>query len=75
MSEEAPLEEQSPPPPPPPPSPAPPTGRPRKTYKAVSIPTPEQLLQEDLMNNCFTRSVVAAVMGAPAGLLCSRPAG
>ena len=30
---------------------------------SFKVPTPEQLAQEDVVNNCFTRSVIAAVMG------------
>jgi hypothetical protein len=36
----------------------------KKTYQAVGIPSPEQIMQEDLMNNCGTRTVIAGVMGA-----------
>lgn len=35
-----------------------------KTYAAVGIPTPEQIMQEEVMNNPLTRTVVAGVMGA-----------
>jgi len=48
--------------PPPPPLPPPP---PR--YAPVTIPTPEHLVQEEFMNNCGTRTVVAGVMGARSG--------
>lgn len=41
----------------------------KRPIPAVTVPTPEQLAQEDVMNNCFTRSVIAAVMGA-----CAAPA-
>jgi hypothetical protein len=36
----------------------------KKQYQAVGIPTPEQIMQEEFMNNCGTRTVVAGVMGA-----------
>lgn len=36
----------------------------KRKYQAVGIPTPEQIMQEDLMNNCGTRTVIAGVMGA-----------
>ncbi len=38
----------------------------KKQYQAVGIPTPEQIMQEEFMNNCGTRTVVAGVMGASA---------
>ena len=47
------------------PPPAPPAAAPKKPrYKPVDVPSPEQLAQEDVLNNCFTRSVIASVMGA-----------
>jgi mitochondrial import inner membrane translocase subunit TIM22 len=53
-------------PPPPPPKPLPPGRRP---YPAVSLPTPEQMAQEDMMNNCGVRTVLSGAMGAGLGVL------
>jgi hypothetical protein len=56
-----------PPPPPPQAVPSPPV-RPGKAqpkvYAPVTIPTPEALAQEEVVNSCVTRSVMAGVMGA-----------
>ena len=37
---------------------------PPKVYAPVTIPTPEALAQEEVVNSCVTRSVMAGVMGA-----------
>ena len=63
------------------PSPAPPSAPPAasagagagagppkpKTYKKVEMPTPEQIVMDDLMNNCLVKSVLATVMGGVLG--------
>ena len=43
--------------------------KPRKVYKQLVLPTPEQMQQEDLMNNCGVRTVLSGVMGAGLGLV------
>lgn len=52
--------------PPAPPAAPPPVAPKKPRYKQVDVPSPEQLAQEDVLNNCFTRSVIASVMGAAA---------
>lgn len=42
-------------------------GKPKKQYKQLAMPSPEQMVQEDVMNNCGVRTVLAAVMGAGLG--------
>lgn len=39
----------------------------RKVYKQLVLPTPEQMQQEDVMNNCGVRTVLSGVMGAGLG--------
>ena len=34
-----------------------------KTYQKVEMPTPEQMMMDDAMNNCVVKSVLATVMG------------
>lgn len=34
-----------------------------------TLPTPEQIAQEDMFNNCFVRSVMAGVMGGMLGVV------
>lgn len=41
--------------------------KPRKVYKQLVLPSPEQIAQEDLMNNCGVRTVLSGVMGAGLG--------
>ena len=41
--------------------------RPRKVYKQLALPNPEQIMQEDFMNNCAVRTVMSGVMGAGLG--------
>ena len=36
-------------------------------YKQLVLPSPEQIAQEDLMNNCGVRTVLSGVMGAGLG--------
>ncbi len=40
---------------------------PIKRYKQVAMPTPEQIMQEDIMNNCGVRTVMSAVAGCVLG--------
>lgn len=35
----------------------------------LSVPTAEQIAQEDVMNNCFVRAVMSGVMGAGLGVV------
>ena len=39
-----------------------------KKYGKVDLPTPEQLMQEEFMNNCATRTVLAGAMGSLLGV-------
>lgn len=39
-----------------------------KQYKMVVLPTPEQLAQEDFMNNCMVRGTISLVMGGAMGV-------
>ncbi len=55
----------APPPPSPPPKPLPPGRRP---YAPVTMPSPEQMAQDDLMNNCAVRTGLSCVMGAGLGV-------
>lgn len=48
----------------PPPSPPVKTPKPKKTYSQVEIPTPDQLMQQEVLDSCLTRSVMAAFGGA-----------
>jgi import inner membrane translocase subunit TIM22 len=38
-----------------------------KTYKKVEMPTPEQMMMDDTMNNCVVKTVLATVMGSVLG--------
>jgi hypothetical protein len=40
-----------------------------RTYRKVELPTPEQMAQDEFMNNCGTRTVLSAVMGSGLGVL------
>ena len=56
--------------PPPPPRPSwPPPRRPKKTYPQLQLPSPEQMAQEEAMNNCGVRTVLSGVMGAGLGVV------
>ena len=35
----------------------------------LQVPTPDQIAQEDLLNNCFVRTVLSGVMGGGLGLV------
>ena len=39
-----------------------------KTFKRIDLPSPEQMMQEDFMNNCATRTVLSGVMGMGLGV-------
>jgi import inner membrane translocase subunit TIM22 len=41
----------------------------QRTYRRVELPTPEQMAQDEFMNNCGTRTVLSAVMGSGLGVL------
>lgn len=43
--------------------------KPKKQYKVVQLPTPEQMHQEDFMNNCAIRAVISGVMGSMLGVV------
>lgn len=47
--------------------PAPPPGK--KVYRQIVMPTPEQMMSEEFMNNCGTRTVMSGVMGLGLGVL------
>ncbi len=49
--------------------PAPAQQPPKKTYKQVSIPSQEEQLQEDSMNNCAVRTVLSGGMGMVLGVV------
>jgi hypothetical protein len=40
-----------------------------KVYKKLDAVTPEQLAQEELMNNCFVKTVISGIMGSGLGLV------
>lgn len=44
-------------------------GKPKKEYRQMQMPTPEQIVQEDMMNNCGIRTVMSGVMGMGLGLV------
>ena len=41
----------------------------RKVYQQIQIPSAEQLMWEDFMNNCATRTVMSGVMGMGLGVV------
>lgn len=43
--------------------------RARKTYQQVQVPTYEQMMQEDFMNNCAVRTGLSGVMGLGLGAM------
>lgn len=47
----------------------PPPRRPKKTYAQLQLPSPEQMAQEEAMNNCGVRTVLSGVMGAGLGVV------
>ena len=40
----------------------------RKEYTRIEPTTPEQLIQEDLINNCAVKTVISGVMGSALGV-------
>jgi len=55
---------------PPPPRPSWPRPRkPKKQYAQLQMPSPEQMAQEETMNNCGVRTVLSGVMGAGLGVV------
>ena len=48
---------------------APPLPPGKKVYRQIVIPTPEQMMSEEFMNNCATRTVMSGVMGLGLGVL------
>lgn len=42
--------------------------KPKNKFEPLILPTPERLVQEDAMNNCLVKSVIASVMGGVAGV-------
>lgn len=40
----------------------------KKEYRVVQIPTAEQIVQEDFMNNCAVRAILSGVMGSMLGV-------
>lgn len=45
------------------------TQKPKKQYRQVQMPTAEQMVQEDMMNNCAVRTVMSGVLGSGLGLV------
>lgn len=45
------------------------TKKPKKQYRQVQMPTAEQMVQEDMMNNCAVRTVMSGVLGSGLGLV------
>ena len=41
----------------------------KKTYARVDVPSAEQIMQEDFMNNCAVRTGLSAVMGLGLGAM------
>jgi import inner membrane translocase subunit TIM22 len=41
----------------------------KKEYRVIQLPSPEQMVQEDFMNNCAVRSIFSGVMGAGLGVV------
>lgn len=44
-------------------------GKPKKEYRQIEMPSPEQIVQGDMMNNCGVRTVMSGVMGMGLGVL------
>ena len=44
-------------------------GKPKKEYRQIQMPSAEQIVQEDMMNNCGIRTVMSGVMGMGLGVL------
>ena len=48
---------------------APTQQKPKKQYRQIQMPTAEQMVQEDMMNNCAVRTVMSGVLGSGLGLV------
>ena len=44
-------------------APAPPPGAPEPKYKRIDMPTQDDMIMQDFMNNCAVKTVLATVMG------------
>ena len=42
--------------------------RKRKEYARIEPPSPEQLVQEDMINNCAVKTVISGIMGSALGI-------
>ena len=40
----------------------------RKEYARIEPPSPEQLVQEDMINNCAVKTVISGIMGSALGI-------
>lgn len=40
----------------------------KKTYPQLELPSPERMMQEDIMSNCFIKTALAGVMGGVSGV-------
>ena len=40
----------------------------RKEYTRIEPPSPEQLVQEDMINNCAVKTVISGIMGSALGI-------
>lgn len=45
-----------------------PQAKKRKEYARIEPTTPEQLVQEDMINNCAVKTVISGVMGSALGV-------
>ena len=63
LAEEVPQADQQAPPPPGG------KGKERKVYQQIQLPSQEQMMWEDFMNNCATRTVMSGVMGMGLGVV------
>lgn len=45
-----------------------PKKKPKKEYQVIEMPSPEMILQQDVMDNCFVKSALSAAMGGLAGM-------
>jgi mitochondrial import inner membrane translocase subunit TIM22 len=41
----------------------------QRPYKRLDLPSPEQIMQEDMMNNCGVRTVLSGAMGSVLGVV------
>lgn len=40
----------------------------KKTYSQLEMPSPQMIIQQDIMDNCFVKSALSGAMGGVAGL-------